>query len=112
MNHWSFASILAEYRAFLPDEKVWAEGEIGKPDKGRERIADIEVRLELGRDETDGLTVSFTSCSSLTGSRSRGSPMIHGIVQIGSSDHILIVSDAASILTSGTTAPRWIISAL
>lgn len=43
MNHWSFASILAEYRAFLPDEKVWAEGEIGKPDKGRERIADIEV---------------------------------------------------------------------
>ncbi|ORY79717.1 tyrosine phosphatase family-domain-containing protein [Leucosporidium creatinivorum] len=42
MNRWSFTSVLAEYRSFLPDEKVWAEGEVGKPDKGRERIADLE----------------------------------------------------------------------
>ena len=43
MNRWSFTSVLAEYRSFLPDEKVWAEGEVGKPDKGRERMADLEV---------------------------------------------------------------------
>ncbi|KAM0792539.1 hypothetical protein ACM66B_005208 [Microbotryomycetes sp. NB124-2] len=42
MCHWSFTAMLQEYRTFLPDEKVWAEGEVGKPDKGRERIADIE----------------------------------------------------------------------
>ncbi|KAM0751047.1 protein-tyrosine phosphatase [Meredithblackwellia eburnea MCA 4105] len=42
LQRWSFTSVLAEYRAFLPDEKIWAEGMVGKPEKGRERVADIE----------------------------------------------------------------------
>lgn len=46
MNNWTYTSVLAEYRSFLPDGKVWpvwAEGDAGRPDKGRERIADLEV---------------------------------------------------------------------
>lgn len=35
--------MLAEYRAFLPDEKIWPEGLVGKPEKGRDRVADLEV---------------------------------------------------------------------
>lgn len=47
LNHWSFTSALAEYRSFLPDEKAWIEGQAGKPERGRERLADLEVSREI-----------------------------------------------------------------
>lgn len=43
LNKWSFVSVLEEYRTFLPEEKVWPVGEMGKPEKGRERVGDLEV---------------------------------------------------------------------
>ncbi|KDE06985.1 hypothetical protein MVLG_02723 [Microbotryum lychnidis-dioicae p1A1 Lamole] len=55
LQHWSFTATLAEYRMFLPDEKVWAEGQVGKPEKGRERVADLEFidRFPLERVKYD-----------------------------------------------------------
>ena len=43
LSHWSYTAVLQEYRSFLPAEKVWTDGEPGKPEKGRERAGDLEV---------------------------------------------------------------------
>ncbi len=49
LSHWSFTAVLQEYRSFLPAEKVWTDGEPGKPEKGRERAGDLEVSRPGGR---------------------------------------------------------------